>query len=347
MTPGRLLVAGDCEPDRIFLKTLERELGMEVDVFYIDSTDEKRSKRLRRHLSYMIVAVKAFAVKDRYSHIIFWQQFIGFYYGLLTRFSFRRRSLPMALLLPLIYKKRIGALRILYRTAYAFLLSAPGVRFFICHSSSEREAYIKEFGHEFTDRMIFVRYGVRMPVVVDRKENLQSKYFFSGGTSNRDYGTLLEAFSRLDERLKIACYHKDVQGLIVPPNVDIIHNIFKGQFLALLEEAAGIILPLSDPSISAGQLVLLDAMRLGKPVIVTRSSGTEDYVGEGEALLIEPRSAEAIREAVANFTHDRERAEALGRQARLKYENNFTVEKYAERISALLKNQVQDCAIER
>ena len=63
--------------------------------------------------------------------------------------------------------------------------------------------------------------------------------------------------------------------------------------------------------------VLLDAMAFGKPAAATAAGGIPDVVVHGESgLLVEPRDAEALGEAIARIAGDRALAARLGAAAR-------------------------------
>jgi len=336
----KLLIAADCRIEEMFVVTLKNKLGVKTDVFYIDSTGKKRIQKIKRHISYLLTAVKSFVYRSNYKYIVFWQQFIGFYYDIIARLWFSKRRYPVSLVLPLIYKKRTGVSGRVYNFLFRFLLSAGALKWFVCLLTKEREFYISEFGED-KYKICFVRYGVNMPGNNQiAKLNGKNRFFFSGGTSNRDYCTLTGAFKVLEENLKIACFPADVKGLDIPSNVELLYNVFRNDFLDYMKKAYAVIITLDDPCISSGQLVLLNAMRLGKAIIVTKISGIEDYVDNNCVILVEPHSLMAIRNAVNYLVNNSDNLSLLASNARRKYEMNFTIEKFAERVAAILKGNI-------
>jgi glycosyltransferase involved in cell wall biosynthesis len=85
-------------------------------------------------------------------------------------------------------------------------------------------------------------------------------------------------------------------------------------FLALLEGARALVLPLHHSSRPAGQLTLLDAMSVGRAAVATLAPGTADYVTEETGLLVPPGDAEALRSALVRVSAPGV-AEALGAAA--------------------------------
>jgi len=103
----KILFAGDCSADTNFINFLKQKMLMPIDQCFIDSSRYVGMKCFRRHFSYFIIAIKAFRKRNNYSYIIFWQQFIGFYYGLILKF-WPNNKCPRSITAPLIYKQRDG-----------------------------------------------------------------------------------------------------------------------------------------------------------------------------------------------------------------------------------------------
>jgi glycosyltransferase involved in cell wall biosynthesis len=164
-------------------------------------------------------------------------------------------------------------------------------------------------------------------------------YIFSGGTSNRDYKTLISAFKENNEKLKILCNVKDVEGIEVPANVEILHDIHGEAFIDYMRNAYAVVIPIDNDMISSGQLVLLQAMSLKKPIIITRSAGVTDYADENCVLFVESHSVFGIRDAVSLLLNDRDVANQLAQNAHKRYKDNFTIEQFGERIADLLKGE--------
>jgi glycosyltransferase involved in cell wall biosynthesis len=67
----------------------------------------------------------------------------------------------------------------------------------------------------------------------------------------------------------------------------------------------------------AGPLLLLDAMAMGKAVVVSDVNGTRDYVTDGtDAIVVSPRDVVAAADAVARLMQDRALRDRLGHAAR-------------------------------
>jgi glycosyltransferase involved in cell wall biosynthesis len=96
------------------------------------------------------------------------------------------------------------------------------------------------------------------------------------------------------------------------------------------------------PSLAEGMSnVLLEAMACGLPVIATRTGAAADIVRDGlNGLLIDPGSAEQIREAVKKVAADETSARALGANARSTIESACSIDSVAGQYVKLYRSLV-------
>jgi glycosyltransferase involved in cell wall biosynthesis/peptidoglycan/xylan/chitin deacetylase (PgdA/CDA1 family) len=73
---------------------------------------------------------------------------------------------------------------------------------------------------------------------------------------------------------------------------------------------------------------VIESMAAGKPVVATRSGGTVEAVVDGDTgLLVEPRNADALAEAILRLLKDRKWALQMGENARRRAGETFSIEK--------------------
>lgn len=78
---------------------------------------------------------------------------------------------------------------------------------------------------------------------------------------------------------------------------------------------------------------ILEAMRAGLPIVTTSVGGNGESVTDGqEALLVPPRDDKALSEALLRLMDDASLRTALGRNARLRYEREFTEEEMKKKL---------------
>jgi len=253
--PLDLLIVADCLLNRTFVNALCERLNSNADLFYIDTSRKTRTPILIRHASYFILALKVFFLEKEYKIIIFWQQFIGLYYGLLS--YLKKTERPNAFLMPFIFKQRKGALGKIHKLLFSLALRCSAIRAVICHSSCEMMYYQRIFSRN-RNKIYFIPYGQSSENEDNNKHLLADKpYFFSGGTSNRDYVTLASAAAKTKYYFIIACTQTDIKGLNMPSNFKVIHDAYRKKFDSLVKECLAVIIPLKDPNISSGQIFLL------------------------------------------------------------------------------------------
>jgi len=85
-------------------------------------------------------------------------------------------------------------------------------------------------------------------------------------------------------------------------------------------------------------MVLLEAAAAGKAVVSTHTTGVVDVVIDGiTGLLVSPRNAPALADAIRRLIEDDELASRMGREARRLVEAEFDNTIYLKRLSALLE----------
>jgi glycosyltransferase involved in cell wall biosynthesis len=129
--------------------------------------------------------------------------------------------------------------------------------------------------------------------------------------------------------------------LAAPSNLEVELDIPFDAMKSRLEEARVVALPVLDNSYSGATTVLLQAMALGKPVVVTRTKAIATGYGlvDGEnCRLVEPGDADGFGRALAAVIRDEWHARSLGARARRTVEASLTWELYVDRIEAILRD---------
>jgi hypothetical protein len=155
---------------------------------------------------------------------------------------------------------------------------------------------------------------------------------FAGGDSMRDYTPLLEVAPGLPARVTIASasLERRSQGNLT------VARVAHDEFNRLLRAAAVVVVPLARAERSAGQQTYLNAMALGKIVVVTDAPGVDDHIQDGVTGLVvpggEPRAlAEATSWALdpANAV----KADAIRAAAREAAREQYSPDAYFQRIA--------------
>ena len=254
--------------------------------------------------------------------------------------ALRLRKKPAIILLGFILTARESSLMNSLRGLYFdFVFSIVDLA--ICHSTLEADRYNRRFA-KARAKFVYMPYGL---YVADRDKRAdvadgargRREFILAAGRSGRDYATLFAAVEALDIDMHVVCDSESaLSGLRVPANVTILRNCYDDAYLDELRNALFVAIPLSVNDISAGQMVLIQAMAYAKPTIVTRTVTVEDYVRDGEqSLLVEQGNVAELRAAIARLLADRELARRLAASARTTFEQKFCMKVYVRNLVAI------------
>jgi glycosyltransferase involved in cell wall biosynthesis len=203
------------------------------------------------------------------------------------------------------------------------LIDGPHIRYAVL-STKEVETFPQVWGVD-PSRVVFQPF----PNTLHEYRGMATRddgYIFAGGNSVRDFSLLEAALQGTNIPARIATKWQPTLNL---PDVEVgptSHDCY----MSLLANAHAVVVPLRQSVRSAGQQSYLNAMGLGKPVIVTEAPGVRDYVIDGVTGIIVPPDMKALRAAIlhvmdpANVDFYAE----MGRRAREDVFKRFTEEHF-------------------
>lgn len=159
-------------------------------------------------------------------------------------------------------------------------------------------------------------------------------HVFSAGRSGRDYQTLFDVFKRTGHPLHVICDSEAaLAGCVSAPNITVLRNCYDDCYVEELRNASIVVVPLAVSDISAGQMVILQAMAYCKPLVVTQTPTIEDYLIDGTNALLIPRDdSEAMQRAIKRLLSDRELAARLAKNALHTYETKHCMRAFVGNI---------------
>jgi glycosyltransferase involved in cell wall biosynthesis len=164
----------------------------------------------------------------------------------------------------------------------------------------------------------------------------------AAGAVNRDYQTLVEAMRPLGVDTKIAAdtqwaYTAGIKALDnLPAHVDMRSWGNYVNLRSLYAESAVVVVPLQAPILS-GVTVALEAMAMGRPVILTDNAYVRDFlVDEETGYFVPAGDVDALRAKVKYVLDQPEQAAEVGRRAREWVLQNFTLQQYVDKILSTL-----------
>jgi glycosyltransferase involved in cell wall biosynthesis len=251
--------------------------------------------------------------------------------GLQTLLMFRR---PRHVIIQFIMREKTATLRSTLK--YAFMKWCfSSVYMCVCSSRPEAEYYAKVFGWR-PEKLSYVPFHTD-PAFVNRERAPEESFVLSAGRTFRDYGTLLESFAESHVPLKIIAGRSSIRRDDIPPHITIQYDVPLSELIGLIARSMVVVLPLQDRQISVGQSVLLEAMAMGKPIVVTRVNGTIDYIEHLKTgILVPPGDPGAIRAAVHMLVADPALRRKLGEAARQRVLQEHLPNHYALGVSRVL-----------
>ncbi|MBV8065330.1 MAG: glycosyltransferase [Actinobacteria bacterium] len=132
-------------------------------------------------------------------------------------------------------------------------------------------------------------------------------YVFTGGGTGRDFPSVIEAVRGTDVPLEVVTFSPETLGWTgeLPANCTVHWLMPMTEFLGRMARAKVVVVPLRDPDSDFGQMMVSQALSLGKAIVATRSPGIADYVVDGqEGLLVEAGSIPAYRDAIVRLLQD-------------------------------------------
>jgi glycosyltransferase involved in cell wall biosynthesis len=156
----------------------------------------------------------------------------------------------------------------------------------------------------------------RSPIPVLETEDIENPFILAMGSANRDYQTFFDAVEPLGIRTVVVAGQHALNHLRTPANVEILSGLTPDECYRLAQKARLNVIPLQDTVTAAGQVTLVETMRMSRPVIATRCVGTEDYIQHGKTgLLVKPYSSGALVDSIGQLWSDAGFRHGLAKQA--------------------------------
>jgi glycosyltransferase involved in cell wall biosynthesis len=150
--------------------------------------------------------------------------------------------------------------------------------------------------------------------LIRQKHPVTGDYVFCGGQSRRDFATFFAAVEPLGFPVKIVTsteqemnrHGSSMAGLRIPANVEVLtHDRSADFFVSMMAGARFVVIPVVRDTITqAGIGVYMQAMALGKCVIVSSGLGVSDVLQGDEAIIVPAGDVEALRRAIERAWND-------------------------------------------
>lgn len=327
-----IMIDYDASDDWEFHKAIEKATGSKWSIYKAVSNENHGGvlQKFVRYVKYFLAPLQIVKNYKNYKKILAWQQF----YGLILAFYFRLlhiKNAPEIIVLTFIYKPKKSLVGRVYDKFMRFIVSSGYIKYFVVFSESEKKRYADYFnvpGSQFVfETLGYEDKTQKVPI-------LNSEGFYlAAGRSNRDYKFLIEAWSKRSEQLEIICDTLMLRN--VAHNIKILTECHDDAFFKELSKCKAVIVPLEDKHISSGQLVIIQAMMYGKPVIVTENDTVKDYIDTGRTGVIIKKTEHDLANAIQALNEETFYKE-ISVAERKQYERKFSVYAMGTAIGKLL-----------
>src|SRR5205085_11699468 len=131
------------------------------------------------------------------------------------------------------------------------------------------------------------------------REDEARPFVLAMGSAHRDFRTLFEAVGPLRLRTVVVTSPRCLEGLSVPDGVEVRTGLSHAECLVLAQQARLNVVPIDNDETASGQVTVVEAMWLGRPVVATRCLGTEDYIDSGtDGYLVARQDAGQLRQTI-------------------------------------------------
>lgn len=316
-----------------FIEELNKQTNLEWEELELVSNELRKSKlsNIIRYIKYFLFPFRVFLTRKRYSKIIAWQQFYGLLYAFYSRI-FHVKKKNTLIIMTFIYKPKSGLIGKIYHKFMNYIVTSKYVDKFICFSKNECEYYANMFKVE-KEKFAFCTLGIENIEIKDN-EILNEKTIISCGRSNRDYEFLYNTLSKTEYKLNII---SDECKLENTNNITVYNNIMGQEFLEMLNKSYLVVITLKDENISAGQLVILQAMQLGKPVICTNSNTVTDYIENGINGFIIKKDESELLELIEKLYNNEELYDKISSKQKEIFKEKYSVRALGKQIATMFK----------
>ena len=330
-----LIIDSDYEEADGFIKGVREVTGEEWQVALHENN---KIYGWRRYVRFFTVALQTVLSGKKYEGktVLCWQQFYGIAIAFFQR-MFHMKKRYKLVIMTFIYKEKRGLAGKLFYRFVRYAVTSRYVDKIILTTQSEKPMYQEIFGVE-DDLFAFAICGAIAyePEIYDDEQLREKNYIFSTGRSNRDYGFLIDCIQNTSYQLVIAC---DTLKTRSGDNIQILDNVFGDDMLRYMRNARAVVITLADDTIASGQLVLLHAMNMGVPVIITRSHGvTDDYVTDHYNGLVIDKTKESLLKALDIIFDDDKLHDRLSANGQKEFEKNYTYYAMGKTIGGILKD---------
>jgi glycosyltransferase involved in cell wall biosynthesis len=163
-------------------------------------------------------------------------------------------------------------------------------------------------------------------------------YIFAGGNTDRDWDTFLRAVEGLPYPVKI--FSSKVKVTSALPNVTVA-SVSRADYYRAMAGASCVVVPVTKDALSVrGTTTWINAMGMGKVVIVTEPHGAPDYMQQDiSGFYVSHGDVDALRATINRVMLDGELRRRVATSARERAWKEFSPAAFRQKVLSILKSQ--------
>jgi len=175
------------------------------------------------------------------------------------------------------------------------------------------------------ERIAYIPFKINDYMTVLATPTSDEGFILSCGRSHRDYGTLCRALAGLPYEARIlatpgelAKHGRAFDVRSLPANVKWVTDDGSSRsWIDWIARCRFVVLPILPAALApAGISTYLVAMALGKCVVITEGPATRGVLDDGQAVVVPPSDAKALRAAIIKVSEEREYREGVAARGR-------------------------------
>lgn len=211
----------------------------------------------------------------------------------------------------------------------------------ICVSRAQAKYAIHQLGMP-AERVHFVYDKVDHVFFRPQPQVPEGDYILAVGQEQRDYQTLLRAVRDTGFKLIVVASSpwstSEIDISAGHVQAEVRSRIPFTELRDLYAGAKMVVVPLFDVDYAAGVNAALEAMAMGKPLIISKTEGIEDYIVPGETgLYVTPGNADDLRSTIQSLWDVPVERQRLGTNARQVVDSGMNLDHYVQRVVEIVQ----------
>jgi len=217
------------------------------------------------------------------------------------------------------------------------------VDLFLVWQSSQVDTVAKELNIP-PRKVAFLPFCVDTEFFRPMAPNSTGDYILSvGADRDRDYLTLIRSVQDTPFHLILVVRNWCKVPSRIPANVTVLREVPIYKLRDLYSRARFVVITLKPNSHGSGTTTILEAMAMGKAVILSRIKGFRDYFIDGRTVtLVEPENVEELSKAISFLWNHPEKCEEIGRNARRFIEGRFNIDEVSRHLASIISRVETD-----